>query len=787
MLSLPVFSQLDTIHWIPPMHARGEYGPQYLYISTPEPLPFPVEIRDGQGTVITTLTISNALPQRFSVGSSNDTRLLVQENDLHKPLTDRGLVLVGPKKFYTNFRAHSNSEYQASDLTCKGRAALGKVFRICHVIQGANGGGRSNFIGIMATEDNTVIQLSDFDSSVRFRIAGADELVVSPIIKTLNAGETMVMSQYINSSASFQPPNGLIGALLTSDKPIAVNVGSWTGAPTVENANDIGIDQIAPFELVGEEYILCKGNGGTILEIPIVVAHEDGTIVKINGSAIPAATLNAGQWLQITSNQYTSSGNIYIECSKPAFMYQMVGGVASGDDEKRTAGFIFVPPISCSIPNAVDNIYQPNKIGDVTYDGGLMVVAMKDSVITLKINGVTTPLGSPSPVTGNPDFVTYRNLTLFSSNNPPNTASIVSHGAVQVAMFGRNGAAGYGGFYSGFSKTDKPILSLGIIGDGVCPDTLVASGKFDGVQWYIADSLLQYGADSFYIAYSPGRYIARGYLGVCRKTDYVQDTVEAVFNSPVFPFTTKEPHCYGEESGQIAFGTPYGGIAPYEFSVNNGASFGPDSIVSQIAAGTYNLIVRDSTGCYNRPLAASVGQPDSLSVALATVNLKDPLKPGERVNLAAITNRNILFADWFPADTSGCSECLTYTAYPVETTWYSIIVTDSMGCTAEDRIQVILEPNVYAPNVFMPLSDKGNDRFLLFSKEQLPVNWLRIYDRWGSLVFEGINLLTNDYATGWDGSLKNKDLSPGVYIYMAEVAYFPGRLITLKGDVTLLR
>lgn len=781
-----LYAQLDTIHWVPPMHARGEYGPQFLYISTPEPLPFPVEIRDGQNNVIQTIIVANAQPQRYDLGNTDNTRLLVTENNLANPLNNKGFVLVGPKKFYVNFRAHSSSYYQACDLTCKGRAALGQTFRIAHLIQGPNDIGRSNFIGIMATEDNTTVRLSDYDSSVRFRIGGSDEIIAAPFTKTLNAGESIVFAQYIYNSASFQPPNGLIGSLLSSDKPVAVNVGSWTGGPS-NSGNDIGVDQIVPFELVGEEYILCKGNGGTILEFPIVVAHEDGTVVKINGSSTPAATLNAGQWLQVTSNQYSSSGNIYIECSKPAFMYQMVGGVPSGDDEKRTAGLIFVPPISCSIPNAVDNIYQPNQIGDVNYDGGLMVVAMKDSVVTLRINGNITQLGSPATVSGNPDFVTYRNLTVFSSNNPPETASIIAEGAVQVAYFGRNGAAGFGGFYSGFSKTIKPTLDLSITGDGVCPDTLVATGRFDGVQWYFADSLLQYGPDSFFVAYSPGQYIARGYLGVCRKNDFIQDTVDAVFNSPVFPYSIEEPHCFGESTGQILFGMPSGGIPPYQYSVNNGASFGTNPTVGNIASGDYKLVVRDSTGCYNRPLETFVGQPDSLGVTLEAINLQEPVKVGESVRLKATPNRNILFTDWIPADTTGCNNCLTQTVYPTETMWFEITVTDSMGCEATDRIQIVIEPNVYAPNVFTPGSTEGNDRFLLFSKEALPVNWLRVYDRWGSLVFEKNNIMTNDFSEGWDGTFKDKDLSPAVFVFMAEIEYYPGRRKVIRGDITLIR
>ena len=780
-------AQLDSIHWIPPMHARSEWGPQYLYISTPEVMPFPVEIRDGQGAVISTVTISNGQPQRYFIGSSDDTYTLVPESQLHKPLQDKGLVLVGPQKFYVNFRAHSQSLYQACDLTCKGRAALGTTFRIGHVIQGSSSSpSRSNFIGVMAVEDNTVITLSEYDPAVRFRINGASTQVAGSVQLTLQAGESAVVSQYV--SASFiEQPNGLIGSLLQSSKPIAVDVGSWTGAPVNDNANDVGIDQIVPFELVGEEYILCRGNGSQVLEIPIVVAHLNDTKVFLNGSATPTATLNAGDFLEIPTSAYTTVGNLYVQTSQPAFMYQMVGGTPSGDDQKRTAGLIFVPPISCGIPNAVDNIYQPNQIGSVEYDGGLMIVAMKDSTVTLRIDGTVVPLGTPDAVQGNPDFVTYRRLTLFAANNPPETASVVAEGAVQVALFGRNGAAGFGGFYSGFSKVNKPDISLKIIGDGVCPDTLIASGRFDGVQWYFADSLLQYGPDTFFVAYSPGLYTARGYLGVCRRTDYAEDDVTADFNSPEFPYTIEEPSCYGLSDGQILFGMPTGGLEPYQYSIDNGQHFYNSPTAANIRAGNYKLVVRDSTGCYNRPLQVTVGQPDSFTVDLVFASIQEPVKVGETVILEAQTDRDVILHAWQPDDTTTCGTCPRLTVRPLETTWYSVTVTDPQGCMATDRIQVVLEPNIYVPNVFKPESELGNHRFTLFSKEPQPVNCLRIYDRWGSLVFERNNIVTNDLSEGWDGMVNGREATPGVFVFVAEVEYAEGRKLFFTGDVTLVR
>ncbi len=781
LIQVKTMAQLDSVHWIPPLHARAEPGPQYLYITTPEPLPFSVDIKTGDGALVNSISVSNSQPARVLLSNSN---LLAAVDSLLLPMRKTGLFLQGEKRFYVNFRLHSDSRFQACDLTCKGRAALGKVFRISHLYQSAANSARANFIGVMATEDSTLITLSDFDSGVELLKAGNQNVNGNQNV-SLKKGESVVFAQYLNQNAFDQPPNGLIGALLESNKPIAVNVGSWLGAP-VGGSNDIGVDQIADIDEIGEEYILCKGNGADEMETPVVIAHYNNTQIWLNGSSLPVAVLSAGQHLRIQGTQFSSNDNLYIRASQPVYVYQIVGGVPTGNDIYRTGGLIFVPPISCSIPNSVDNIFQPNQIGDMVFDGGLMIVAMKDSALTVRINGQPIAIGNASVVQGYPEFVTYRNLTLFSSANPPQTASVVAQGAVQVALFGRNGAAGYGAFYSGFSKTAKPDIKLSLIGDGVCPDTIIARGRFDGVQWYYADSLISFGPDTMLIAYAPGTYIGRGYLGVCRRTDFKEDSIQAKFNSPQFPYTIANPSCFGLSDGKINLGKPSGGLPPYQFSIDGGNDFGSNPVFEQLPKGDYKIVVRDSTGCYNRPFTLTLNEPDSFTVRLQITSGTEPKLPGEAVALSAVPTRKIILSEWQPIPAK-CPDCLQLNINPTETGRYRVIVTDEKGCTASDEIIVGVIPPIYAPNIISTQSNTGNDVFVLFSKDALPIKYLRIYDRWGGLLHESRGFMTNDSAGGWDGRSRKKEAVSGVFVFEAEVEYLPGKTVYLKGDVTVIQ
>ena len=188
-------------------------------------------------------------------------------------------------------------------------------------------------------------------------------------------------------------------------------------------------------------------------------SHFDNSQIYLHGSTSPAITLNAGQFYAVPTSAYSSSNNLYIRSSQKVYVYQMVGGAPAGSqNEFRTEGLIFVPPISCSIPNTIDNVFEPNSIGSFTFDGGVMITAMRDSLVTMSIDGVSVNLGTPQTVVGNNDFVTYRNLTLFSQNTKVSKASIKAQGAVQVAMYGQNNAASYASFYSGFSKNKEPKI-----------------------------------------------------------------------------------------------------------------------------------------------------------------------------------------------------------------------------------------------------------------------------------------------------------------------------------------
>ena len=95
---------------------------------------------------------------------------------------------------------------------------------------------------------------------------------------------------------------------------------------------------------------------------------------------------------------------------------------------------------------------------------------------------------------------------------------------------------------------------------------------------------------------------------------------------------------------------------------------------------------------------------------------------------------------------------------------------------------------VYVPNVFSPNYDGLNDKFTVYSNDEVKIiDRLRIYDRWGEFIFELNNFPPNNTNYGWDGTFRNKPENPGVYVYTVDWTDLDGTKRKLSGDVTLLK
>ena len=89
------------------------------------------------------------------------------------------------------------------------------------------------------------------------------------------------------------------------------------------------------------------------------------------------------------------------------------------------------------------------------------------------------------------------------------------------------------------------------------------------------------------------------------------------------------------------------------------------------------------------------------------------------------------------------------------------------------------------PNIFTPNGDSYNEVFRPEGKGVAHYS-LRIFDRWGTLVFE-----SKQFNDGWNGKINNTDASPGTYYFLLIAKNAKGESLVssevMEGEVTLIR
>ncbi|MEM7367214.1 MAG: PKD domain-containing protein [Bacteroidota bacterium] len=105
---------------------------------------------------------------------------------------------------------------------------------------------------------------------------------------------------------------------------------------------------------------------------------------------------------------------------------------------------------------------------------------------------------------------------------------------------------------------------------------------------------------------------------------------------------------------------------------------------------------------------------------------------------------------------------------------------DKLSLSNEDC--VVLRPQMYSANAFTPNGDNINDEFGV-DAVFLTNYHLRIYNRWGILVFESASTTSK-----WNGRMPDGSLAAeGVYVFVTEGRGFDGAQVKRVGSVTLIR
>lgn len=236
--------------------------------------------------------------------------------------------------------------------------------------------------------------------------------------------------------------------------------------------------------------------------------------------------------------------------------------------------------------------------------------------------------------------------------------------------------------------------------------------------------------------------------------------------------------CYGQQNGvKIGLASNSNGTSAQTFSwiptvgLDNPASQNP--IATPSVPTVYNLIVSDGI-CPNN-ISKVLVTPFIPPVAYAGKDTT--IDEGNTITLNG-SGGNVF---WWQPDT-----CIKYIntanpdVSPISTITYTLYTEDSHKCSSIDsvRVNVIKGEVLFFYSAFTPNHDGDNDFFYIGNVEKYPDNNLKIFNRYGKLIFNATN-----YLNTWDGTYLGNTVPTGVYYYIFDTGV--GK--KYKGTITILR
>jgi gliding motility-associated-like protein len=266
----------------------------------------------------------------------------------------------------------------------------------------------------------------------------------------------------------------------------------------------------------------------------------------------------------------------------------------------------------------------------------------------------------------------------------------------------------------------------------------------------------------------------------CISSDSVNVTVKIPFKISV---STPDTLCLGSSVQLNATGAE-----TYTWSPGTGLSNPAigSPIASPVNSVTYQVIGTDSKGCFQDtgfvpisvfPLPVVNAGPDQ------TINV------GQQTNIIPTISTDVTGVLWTPTTGIVSNNYPGITVKPTETTEYTIEVRSAVGCKATDKVSIFVlcnNANVFVPNTFSPNGDGVNDVFYPRGTGVFRIKNLRIFNRWGQIVFDRSNINANDPSAGWDGTLNGKKLPSDVFVYTLEVVCENNTTLVFKGNIALV-
>ncbi|MDB5230538.1 MAG: hypothetical protein JWN76_1343 [Chitinophagaceae bacterium] len=205
------------------------------------------------------------------------------------------------------------------------------------------------------------------------------------------------------------------------------------------------------------------------------------------------------------------------------------------------------------------------------------------------------------------------------------------------------------------------------------------------------------------------------------------------------------------------------GAVKYTWSPSTGLSniniFNP--VASPQDSITYKVIVTNQYGCTDSAFASV----NTWKKPIVDAGPGKQILEGDSTILDGKLTGTAVNFYWSPSTSMMNSNTLTPVVSPANNTTYTLFATSPFGCGAvSDDVFVKVYKKIIAPNSFSPNGDGINDTWQIKGLDSYTNPTLKIFSRYGRLVYESRN-----YNSGWDGTYKGNPLPSGTYYYVIDL------------------
>lgn len=649
---------------------------------------------------------------------------------------------------------------------------------------------------IIATEDSTTINIIPTCETLSGRVANDSYSVIIP-----HAGQCMQITSVIGGDLS--------GTRIWSNdnKPFAVFQGNF--CVTLFNYQSIGdnlncfFEQSIPLKYWGRHFIIPHSS----LQMPdmiSVVSAEDNCTVLINGNAVQ---LNAGQVYSYITSDLNSVD--YLVATQKVSVDLIYCGRWIGLDTMNRASKVTITPWEQSTSNCYFHTNHPNNISGWDSTSLLHVVAKSSDINTITLNGNSIAQYF-SPVASNPVF--SHAMVDIDIDQQYNLYSSSSEGFTGYVITTKNLSSAFS-IGSGLWENQNALIA-GNTYNADMEDTIDACSKEslalsveslygnDSVRWYFGDGTTAEGDALLHSFNNVGLYhltaIAYASCDSCyRHIDTMQTNIRVYGHDTVWLDT------FSCQASFTWFDSTYTEEGYLEEHLVD--RHGCDSLIiwHLTFRQASSAIVSDSNGCDSIQYGSTwYFSDDTLQYDVLTnsigcdsityVTLSIYPSYDETIEMTILDSDTITWIDGNTYSDSTDTPFVTFQTLhgcdSIIRLHLNVVATPPSPPPPPDvdsNLQwepVIDSSALWVPNVFTP-EENSNKVFQVFCNDLLFVE-VSIFNRQGLhvITFDGLN-------ESWDGTYKNKQCSPGTYIYVVKYTtkLNPNIFHHKKGTVILLR